>query len=100
MTLAPEALIAIAALALASYACRVAGFWLMRFVVITPRVEAGLRAVPIAVMIAIVAPAALRGGIDEWLGLAAVLAAMKLLRNDFLATIVGVATVALLRLWA
>ena len=98
MSLAPEAALAILGMALASYLCRVGGFWLMGFVAITPRVKAGLSATPIAVLTAIVAPAALRGGVAESAGLAVALATMKLTRSDIAASIAGVATVALLRL--
>ncbi len=40
----------------------VAGFVAMRFVTITPRIEAALRATPLSVMAGIVAVAAMRGG--------------------------------------
>jgi uncharacterized membrane protein len=92
-----EMLPLLAALALASFVCRAGGFWMMRFVAITPRVEAALRAAPLAVMIGVVAPAALRGGVAELGGLAAVGLTMLWRRNDLLATLAGVAVVALLR---
>lgn len=97
MTLRAELLPLLVALALASYACRAGGFWLMRFVIVTPRLRAMLAAAPLAVMIGIVTPAALRGGIAETAGLAATFAAMRLWRSDLLAMFVGVAAVALSR---
>jgi uncharacterized membrane protein len=97
VSLRPELLPLLIALALASYACRAGGFWLMRFVTVTPRLRATLAAAPLAVMLGIVTPAALRGGIPEWIGLAATFAAMRLWRNDLVAMFVGVATVALCR---
>jgi uncharacterized membrane protein len=87
------------ALALAAYACRAGGFWLMRFVAVTPRVEAALRAAPLAVMVGVVAPAALRGGIAELTGLAVVGLAMWWRRNDVVAMLAGVAAVAITRAW-
>ena len=51
------------ALAAASFACRAGGFWIMRFVPVTPRVRAVLAAAPLAVMAGIVTPAAMRGGV-------------------------------------
>ena len=42
-------LIALAAMAVASYACRVAGYFLMGYVQITPRIESALKAVPLRV---------------------------------------------------
>jgi len=90
-------LMLVVALALASYACRVGGFWIMRYVAITPRMEAALRAAPLAVMIGVVAPAAVRGGVAELAGLAATVLVMLWRRNDLLAAFAGVIVVALLR---
>ncbi|MBL8671224.1 MAG: AzlD domain-containing protein [Alphaproteobacteria bacterium] len=97
MLAGPDALWAILALAAVSYACRTAGFWLMGFVTITPRVERALRAIPVATMVAIVAPAAARGGVPEIAGIAVALAAARLAGNDILATVAGVAAVAAAR---
>lgn len=85
------------AMAAASFLCRAGGFWLMRYVPVTPRVESALKATPLAVMVGIVTPAAARGNIPEIVGLAAILIAMRLTGNDVLAAIVGVAVVAGLR---
>lgn len=86
------------AISLASYACRAGGFWLMRFVAVTPRVQAALRAAPLAVMIGIVAPAALRGGVAEWAGIAVTAIVMRFARRDLVAALAGVTTVAIGRL--
>jgi uncharacterized membrane protein len=48
-------------------------------------------------MIGIVVPAAVRGGIPEWLGLAAALLVMRLTRKDLVAALSGVAAVAVCR---
>jgi len=85
------------ALTLAAFACRAGGFWLMRFVAVTPRVEAALRAAPLAVMVGVVGPAALHGGVPELLGLATVGAVMLWRGNDVVAMLAGVAAVALAR---
>ena len=87
------------ALAAAAYACRAGGFWLMRFVKVTPRLEAAMRAAPPAVMIGVVAPAALHGGIPELAGLAVVGLVMGWRGNDVLAMLAGVAAVAITRVW-
>lgn len=84
-------------LALATYTCRVAGYWLMGLVKATPRMEAALRAAPLAVMVGIVAPAALRGGVAEWAGLAATISFAFWRRNEIVATLIGLAVVAALR---
>jgi uncharacterized membrane protein len=90
--------IALAAMALASYACRVAGFLLMGLVTITPRVEAALKATPLGVMIGIVMPSAASGRLPELAGLAVVLVVMKLSGRDLVAALSGAAAVALCRL--
>ena len=97
MSLRAELLPMLSALALSSYACRVGGFWLMRFVTVTPRLRATLAAAPLAVMLGIVTPSALRGGIPEWIGLVATFVAMRVLRSDLAAMFVGVAAVAACR---
>ncbi len=87
----------IAAMAVAAYLTRISGFFLMRFVAVTPRVEAWLKALPLAIMGAILAPIALHGGPAEYAGFAATIAMFFWRRNDILAAVAGMATVALLR---
>lgn len=95
MSFRVELLPALLAFAMASFVCRAAGFWLMRFVTVTPRVKAALAAAPLAVMLGIVAPAAVRGELPEWLGLGVIALVMRATRNDLIAALAGVATVAL-----
>jgi len=90
-------LLALAGMAVASYACRIAGHLLMGYVRITPRVEAALKAIPLAVMIGIVTPAVSAGRLPELAGLAAVGLAMKLTGKDVVAVLAGVAAVGLCR---
>lgn len=97
MTIRPDLLPLLVALTLASFACRASGFWLMRFVIVTPRMQAALDAAPLAVMVGIVAPAAARGNPPELLGLAVTVVIMRLTRSDLVAALAGVATVALAR---
>ena len=89
----------ILAMALASYGCRTAGFVAMRYVVITPRIEAALRATPLAVMVGLVTVAALRGGPAEWLACLATMAMAALTGRDIPSGFIGVAAIALAR-WA
>lgn len=91
--------IAVAAMALASFATRAAGFVLMAYIPITPRLEAALRAMPLGVMVGIVTPAIAAGKLPELIALAAVGLSMKLFRNDLVASLAGAATVAICR-WA
>lgn len=56
--------------AVATYASRIGGHLVLsRFERIHPRVEAGLNAVPAAVLTTLVAPVATTGGPAEWLAL-------------------------------
>lgn len=87
-------LIAVAALAVVSFLCRAGGFMMMRFVRITPRIESALKAVPLAVMIGIVMPAAAAGRAPELAALAAVAVTMKLWGNELLAALTGLVVVA------
>lgn len=90
-------LLAIAAMAAASYACRLAGYLLMGYVPITPRVQAALKAIPLGVMVGIVTPSVLAGRLPEMVGLAVVFAAMKLTGKDVVAALAGAGAVALCR---
>ncbi|OYU48587.1 MAG: branched-chain amino acid ABC transporter [Rhizobiales bacterium PAR1] len=90
-------LILLAAMAAATYFCRAIGFLAMRYVPMTPRFEAALKATPISVMTAIVAIAAMRGGPPEWCATAAVLFMMKVSGNDIIAAFTGVGVIALMR---
>lgn len=90
-------LVALAAMAVASYACRLAGFVLMGYIPITPRVEAALKAIPLGVMIGIVMPSVASGRLPEIAGLATVGVAMRLVRNDMVAALAGAAVVAVCR---
>ncbi|MBC7859305.1 MAG: AzlD domain-containing protein [Burkholderiaceae bacterium] len=97
MSLDPDVLVAILLMALATYLCRAGGFFLMRFVPITPRVEAGLRALPIALMGAILGPIAWNGGPAEWVGLLVAIVVMRLTKNEFIAVLLAIAAVAGIR---
>jgi uncharacterized membrane protein len=97
MSASPEFIVALVVMAAASFACRAGGFLLMRFVPITPRLEAAIGAVPLAVMIGIVAPVVAKGQPAELLGIAAVILAMKVIDNDLLAALAGVVVVAIAR---
>jgi uncharacterized membrane protein len=91
--------LALAGMAVASYACRVAGYLLMGWVTITPRIEAGLKAMPIGIMVGIAAPSIVSGRPPEIAGLLAVALVMKLTGSDVAAALAGAATVAAGRWW-
>jgi uncharacterized membrane protein len=97
MTFDQTIVITIAVMTAAAAACRLSGFWFMRLIPITPRVEASLKAIPLAVMIGIIVPPVLKGGIAETVGLVMTMAAVKLGANDLIAVLLGMATVAAMR---
>jgi uncharacterized membrane protein len=96
-TLSPRVAAIIAVMTAAALLCRYVGFWFMRLIPITPRVEAGLKAIPLAVMIGIILPPVLRGGVPESVALALTIVSVRLGANDLIAVIVGMGSVALLR---
>jgi uncharacterized membrane protein len=89
-----ETFVVILLLGVVSHACRLGGFFLMRYVALTPRVEAWLGAIPVALIGAIIGPIAFTGGPPEWLGLATALALMRYTSNDFVSVIAACAVVA------
>ena len=85
-------------MALLTYATRAGGFWLMGFVTPSPRIEAWLKQIPGAVLVAIIAPTVLASSLSETLAaVATVLVAIRT-KNVLIAMLVGVTTVAILRL--
>jgi uncharacterized membrane protein len=89
----------IVALALATYLTRVSGFWLMGHVPMTARVRRMLETLPGAIVVATVAPLAVRGGTAGMIGIAATLATMLLRRNEFIAVAIGLGSIAFARLY-
>lgn len=98
MSIRPDVLQAIVLLGFASLACRLSGFFIMRYVSITPRVDAWLRAIPISLVGAILGPVAINGGPPEWLGLITAIGVMYFLDNEFVGAIAACAVVALVRM--
>ena len=84
---------------LAAFACRVGGFLMMRYLPVTPRLEAALRATPVSVMAGITALALAGGQVAEALALGGVVVLTVVTRNDVLSALLGVVIVAGLR-WA
>lgn len=92
-----DSVIAIAVMAIVTYAFRGGGYWLMGRVTLSPRMEAGLAYLPGAVITALVVPSMLEAGTPGVLGVAVVAAVMRLRPNLLLAMIAGIVTVWLLR---
>ena len=83
--------------AAATYLTRIGGHLILsRYERIHPRVEAGLNAVPAAVLTTLVAPAAMRGSVPELAALA--VAGLSALRGGMLTVfLTGAATLVVLR---
>lgn len=85
-------------MALVTYATRAGGFWLMGLVTPSPRTEAWLKQIPGAVLVAIIAPTVLASSLAETLAAVATVIVAIRSKNVLIAMLVGVTTVALLRL--
>ncbi|OCP16545.1 MULTISPECIES: AzlD domain-containing protein [unclassified Ensifer] len=97
MTVDPNTLLAIAAMAIATIATRMGGLVLIRFVTIGETQRRALEAIPPAVLMAVIAPTALVTGPAETI--AAVITALVAMRLPLLAAVAaGVVTVAILRM--
>ncbi len=78
--------------ALATYLSRIGGHLVLsRFERVHPRVEAGLNAVPAAVLTTLVAPVATTGGIAEWAAL--IVAGIVALRGNLITMFIAGAIV-------
>ncbi len=91
-------LITIVGMALVTYATRAGGFWLMGLVSPSPRIEAWLKQIPGAVLVAIIAPTVLASSVAETLAAIATVLVVIRTKNVLIAMLVGITTVALLRL--
>jgi uncharacterized membrane protein len=87
----------IVAMALTAYGTRVAGVHAMRFVRLTPRFEAFLRAVASSVLVALVLPATLKAGPAGWIAVGAGLVVAAATRNSIIAVFAGTAVAAAVR---
>lgn len=98
MSLDPITLLAIAGMAIATYATRLGGLYLMRGVTVTGRLKTALDALPPAILMAVIAPTILATGVAETIA-AALTAGAALLRLPLIVVILtGVVSIVLLRM--
>ena len=97
MGLDPITLLAIACMAIVTYATRAGGLWLSNRFDLSERAGAWLDAIPGAILVSLVAPTVLTGGLAE--ALAAVAVVLVALRTGSLplAMVTGVGAVVVLR---
>jgi uncharacterized membrane protein len=99
MTLHLATLAAIVGMALATYATRVAGLFLMRHVNVKGRTKAAFDALPPAILMAVIAPTVLATGLAETVA-AAITAASAFLRLPMIVTVlIGMGSVVVLRVF-
>jgi uncharacterized membrane protein len=89
--------LAILAMALATYLCRISGVVLMGFIPLTPHVRRGLAALPGSIIAATVLPLVERLGPAAAIALLAAIGSMVLRRSELLALVVGMSVIAGLR---
>ena len=95
--LAHGALIAILAMAAATYLTRVSGYWLMGHIPMTRRVRRSLEVLPGAIMAATVVPIVAKVGTVALIAVAVAMISMILKRNEFIAAGLALAAVSLAR---
>lgn len=89
--------LALLAMGVTTFLMRAGGYWLMAHVPLTPRVRRMLEALPGALVVAIVLPVAVKGGVTAFLAIAAAAAMMALRHNGFLAVVTGLIVAAVAR---
>lgn len=90
-------LAAVLAMALATYAMRAGGYWLMGRVPLTPLLRRMLEALPGSIVAATVLPIIVNGGAVAVLAVGTAGAVMWIRRSDFLAVLAGMSVAAALR---
>ncbi|WP_158742160.1 AzlD family protein [Acidisphaera sp. L21] len=84
-------LLAIAGMSLATFACRYGGYWLFSHIRPTPALRTVLGYIPGALFVSYVAPALFAGGPMQWIGGAATVVLMLVVRDLSLAVLGGTA---------
>lgn len=97
MTLRPDVMLAFAVMTAVTVACRLGGYFLMRFVSVTPRVRRMLDALPGCIIIAAALPVALNGGPVVIAAIVGAIGVTLIRRNDFIAVLTGMMIAALAR---
>jgi len=90
-------LIAIVAMAVATFLTRVSGYWLMGHVPMTRRVRRSLEILPGAIMASAIIPIVAKTGAPALLAVIAAVASMTIRRNEFIAVGLALAAASLAR---
>lgn len=97
LSLHPTTVAVVLAMAVVTYATKAGGLWALGRVDLSERAEAGIDALPGAVVVAFVVPALADGGVPEWIAAGATLAVARRTGNLLASLAVGVGTVLALR---
>jgi uncharacterized membrane protein len=89
--------LAIAAMTLVTFLCRIAGVVVMSRVRLTPRIERGLRALPGSIILATILPVVIDNGLPAIIALTAAIVAMAVTRIDIVGLLVGLGTLSIIR---
>ena len=89
--------LAIAAMTLVTFLCRIAGVVVMSRVRLTPRIERGLRALPGSIILAAILPVVIDNGLPAIIALTAAIVAMAVTRIDIVGLLVGLGTLSIIR---
>jgi uncharacterized membrane protein len=89
--------LAIAAMTLVTFLCRIAGVVVMSRVRLTPRIERGLRALPGSIILATILPVVIDNGLPAIIAPSAAIVAMAVTRIDIVGLLVGLGTLSIIR---
>jgi uncharacterized membrane protein len=89
--------VAIGAMTLVTFLCRIAGVVVMSRVRLTPRIERGLRALPGSIILATILPVVIDNGLPAIIALSAAIVAMAVTRIDIVGLLVGLGTLSIIR---
>jgi uncharacterized membrane protein len=85
-------------MAVVTYLSRIGGVWAMSFVPMTPRIEAALKALSGSVLVALVVPAAIEGGVEFVAAVAVAAVVTFAISRPLIGMIAGVSVAALTRI--
>lgn len=97
MIIDTDTLLTILGMGAVTYATRVSGYALLHVIPVQGRFKAGLEAVPVAILTAIIAPAVLAAGLSD--ALAALVTVLLALRFPMLVSMIGGVGAAILLRW-
>jgi uncharacterized membrane protein len=89
--------LAIVAMTLVTFLCRIAGVVVMSRVRLTPRIERGLRALPGSIILATILPVVIDNGLPAIIALTAAIVTMAVTRIDIVGLLVGLGTLSIIR---